>query len=54
MTGLNLDEVYDFKVEKKGSYFYDEKANEIIENKLAIYKERYDKMNNNKALITTI
>jgi len=54
MTGMNLDEVYDFKVEKKGSYFYDEKANEIIENKLAIYKERYDKMNNNKALITTI
>ena len=54
MTGLNLDEVYDFKVEKKGSYFYDEKANKIIENKLTIYKERYDKMNNNKALITTI
>ncbi len=38
MTGLNLDEVYDY------------------ENKdmLKIYKERYNKMNNNKALITTI
>ena len=38
MTGLNLDEVYDY------------------ENKdmLKIYKERYSKMNNNKALITTI
>jgi len=38
LTGLNLDEVYDYENEET----------------LKIYKERYDKMNNNKALITTI
>tara|TARA_R100000654_G_scaffold69774_4_gene99597 strand:- start:1188 stop:1523 length:336 start_codon:yes stop_codon:yes gene_type:complete len=54
LTELNLDECFDFKVEPKGSYFYDEERNKIIENKLAEYKERYNKLSNNKALITTI
>tara|TARA_R100000655_G_scaffold59125_2_gene97577 strand:+ start:2072 stop:2353 length:282 start_codon:yes stop_codon:yes gene_type:complete len=36
MTGLNLDEVYDYTNEEK----------------LKVYKEKYLKMNNNKALIT--
>jgi len=38
LTGLNLDEVYDYENEEM----------------LKVYKEKYDKMNNNKALITTI
>ena len=38
ITGLNLDEVYDYEDEEM----------------LKVYKEKYDKMNNNKALITTI
>tara|TARA_R100000654_G_scaffold63033_1_gene90219 strand:+ start:1230 stop:1514 length:285 start_codon:yes stop_codon:yes gene_type:complete len=38
ITGLNLDEVYDYENEEM----------------LKVYKEKYDKMNNNKALITTI
>ena len=38
LTGLNLDEVYDYEDEEM----------------LKVYKEKYDKMNNNKALITTI
>ena len=54
MTGLNLDEVYDFKIENKGSYFYNEENEKIKKKMLKEYKERYDKMNNNKALITTI
>tara|TARA_R100001224_G_scaffold3632_3_gene2190 strand:+ start:3520 stop:3801 length:282 start_codon:yes stop_codon:yes gene_type:complete len=36
MTGLNLDEVYDYTNEEM----------------LKVYKEKYLKMNNNKALIT--
>jgi len=65
MTGLNLDECYDFKVEPKDSYWYNNlknrfgeneaiKQNEDIEKKLKEYKERYNKLSNNKALITTI
>ena len=38
LTGLNLDEVYDYEDEEM----------------LKVYKEKYNKMNNNKALITTI
>ena len=38
LTGLNLDEVYDYEDEEM----------------LKVYKEKYDKMNNNKALISTI
>jgi hypothetical protein len=38
LTGLNLDEVYDYENEEM----------------LKVYKEKYYKMNNNKALITTI
>tara|TARA_R100001463_G_scaffold132721_1_gene193582 strand:- start:6102 stop:6386 length:285 start_codon:yes stop_codon:yes gene_type:complete len=38
LTGLNLDEVYDYENEEM----------------LKVYKEKYNKMNNNKALITTI
>tara|TARA_R100001463_G_scaffold39868_1_gene85111 strand:+ start:544 stop:879 length:336 start_codon:yes stop_codon:yes gene_type:complete len=54
MTGLNLDECYDFKVEEKDSFFYDLERNKIIEKKLKEYKKRYNKLSNNKALITTI
>jgi len=54
LTGLNLDECYDFEVEKKGSFFYDTERNKIIEEKLTEYKERYNKLSNNAALITTI
>ena len=54
MTDLNLDECYSFKVEKKGSFFYNEKRNKYVKEKLDEYKEQYNKMNNNKALITTI
>ena len=38
MTGLNLDECYNYENEEM----------------IKVYKEKYDKMNNNKALITTI
>ena len=54
LTGLNLDECYTFEVEKKGSFFYNEERNKIIKKKLAEYKEKYNKLSNNKALITTI
>ena len=54
LTGLNLDECYDFKVEEKNSFFYNEENEKIKAKKLAEYKERYNKMNNNKALIITI
>lgn len=38
LTGLNLDEVYDYEDKEM----------------LKVYKKKYNKMNNNKALITTI
>tara|TARA_R100001443_G_C3344950_1_gene175367 strand:+ start:197 stop:484 length:288 start_codon:yes stop_codon:yes gene_type:complete len=38
MTGLNLDECYDYENEEM----------------LKVYKKEYDKLSNNKALITTI
>ena len=38
LTGLNLDEVYDYEDEEM----------------LKVYKKKYDEMNNNKALISTI
>jgi hypothetical protein len=38
MTGLNLDECFDYDNEEM----------------LKVYKKEYDKLNNNKALITTI
>jgi uncharacterized protein (DUF2164 family) len=54
MTGLNLDECHTFEVEKEGSFFYNEERNKIIKKKLQEYKERYNQLSNNKALITTI
>lgn len=54
MTGLNLDECYDFKVEEKGSFFYNEERNKLIKKKLQEYKEVYNELSNNSALITTI
>ena len=65
LTGMNVDECYDYKVEPKGSYWYENfksrfgeqeavKQNEIVENTLKEYKKIYDKKNNNKAFITTI
>ena len=54
MTGLNLDESYDYEVEEEGSFFYNEKENIRIARNLKMYKELYEKQNNNKALITTI
>tara|TARA_R110002051_G_C8404889_1_gene449136 strand:+ start:23 stop:355 length:333 start_codon:yes stop_codon:yes gene_type:complete len=54
LTEMNLDECYDFKVEKKGSFFYDKEQNKIIKKKLTEYEKRYNKLSNNAALITTI
>jgi len=54
LTGLNLDEGFDFKPEPKDSRFYDKDRNEVIKKKLKEYKEIYNKMDNNLALITTI
>tara|TARA_B100000700_G_C14687045_1_gene688072 strand:- start:29 stop:403 length:375 start_codon:yes stop_codon:yes gene_type:complete len=67
LTGLNLDESFEYKTEKKGSYWdgivFSEtrkdrptlkEYNEAVNKNLAIYKEKYNKLNNNKALITTI
>ena len=54
LTGLNLDECYDFKIEPFTSFFYDAERNKIIAKKLTEYKERYNKLSNNAALITTI
>jgi len=54
MTGLNLDECYDFKVEEQSTQFYNKERNEIIKNKLQEYKNIYDVLSNDSALITTI
>ena len=54
LTELNLNECDTFEVEEEGSFFYNEERNKIIKNKLAEYKERYNQLSNNKALITTI
>ena len=65
LTGLNLNEGEDFKVEPKGSEWYERtkrrfgeeeaiKHNKIVKKKLKEYKEIYNKMSNNLALITTI
>tara|TARA_R100000781_G_scaffold93352_1_gene57960 strand:+ start:272 stop:619 length:348 start_codon:yes stop_codon:yes gene_type:complete len=59
MTGLNLDETYDFKVEPKGSWWYNiygkdaDSINKKTQDKLDKYEELYNKQNK-KALITTI
>ena len=67
LTGLNLDESFKYKTEKKGSYWEDivfsetrkdrptlKEYNKAVNKNLAIYKDKYNKLNNNKALITTI
>jgi len=67
LTGLNLDESFEYKTEKKGSYWEDivfsetrkdrptlKEYNEAVNKNLSIYREKYNKLNNNKALITTI
>tara|TARA_Y100001938_G_C7946344_1_gene356962 strand:+ start:355 stop:780 length:426 start_codon:yes stop_codon:yes gene_type:complete len=67
MTGLNLDECHTYEIEKKGSYWEEivfsetrkdkptlKEYNDIVRKNLNMYKELYDKQNNNKALITTI
>lgn len=59
MTEMNVDEVHNYQVEKKGDYYYDlgiitDEDNKVIKKNLAKYKERYNKLSNNKALITTI
>ena len=65
LTGLNLNEWFDFKVEPKGSDWYERtkrrfseeeaiKYNNTVKKKLKEYKERYNKLSNNAALITTI
>jgi hypothetical protein len=66
LTGLNLDEAYNYELEKKGSYWEEivfsetrkdkptlKEYNNTVSKNLKIYKEKYDKLNN-KALITTI
>ena len=54
ITELNLDECYHFKVEKKGTHFYNEKDNVIIKQKLKYYKEVYDANNKEKAIVINI
>jgi len=65
LTSLNLNEVYDFQAEPKGSECYERtkrrygeeeaiKYNNTVKNKLKEYKEKYNKLSNNLALITTI
>ncbi|RAH17327.1 MAG: hypothetical protein CMB58_000455 [Methanobacteriota archaeon] len=67
LTGLNLDESFEYKTEEKGSYWEDivfsetrkdrptlKEYNKAVNKNLAIYREKYNKLNNNKALITTI
>tara|TARA_Y100001963_G_C6779291_1_gene449032 strand:- start:1541 stop:1882 length:342 start_codon:yes stop_codon:yes gene_type:complete len=54
----DIDEVYDYKVERKGSYWYNiyrdpEKTNKEVKQKLKEYKILY-KLNNNKPLILRI
>ena len=58
MTEMNVDEVHNYQVEKKGDYYYDlgiitDEDNKVIKKNLAKYKEQYNKLSN-KALITTI
>ena len=53
ITKLNLDEAYDFCIEKKGSHFYSEKTNKIVAARLKEYKKLY-KANNKKGLIINI
>ena len=54
ITNLNLDECFNFKIEKKGSHFYNEKDNIIIKDRLKYYKEIYDKNNKQKAIVINI
>jgi len=67
LTGLNLDESFEYKTEKKGSYWEDivfsetrkdrptlKEYNKAVNKNLSIYREKHNKLNNNKALITTI
>ena len=54
LTGLNLDECYSFEIEKEGSFFYNKENEKIKKKMLKAYKERYNQLTNNKALITTI
>ena len=67
LTGLNLNESFSYKTEEKGSYWdgivFSEtrkdrptlkEYNAAINKNLAIYRDKYNKLNNNKALITTI
>ena len=53
ITGLNLDESYNYQVEKKGTFFYNAKQNKLIAEKLKRYKELY-KEKENKTLILRI
>ena len=62
-TKLNLDECYEFKIEKKGSYWYDIfkdpiAHNKMVKGKLKDYQELYLKKNNHarkfKALIINL
>ena len=59
MTGLNLNETYDFIVEQKGSWWYNiygkdaDNINKKTQDKLNRYEKLYNKQNK-KALITTI
>ena len=67
LTGLNLNESFSYKTEEKGSYWEGivfsetrkdrptlKEYNAAINKNLAIYRDKYNKLNNNKALITTI
>ena len=66
MTGLNLNECYNYEIEKKGSYWEEivfsetrkdkptlKEYKDIVIKNLKMYKEKYNKLNN-KALMTTI
>ena len=58
ITGLNLDEFFDYKVEPKGSYWQrildiTDKQNDAVKKRLEDYKMAYDS-NNKKVLILNL
>tara|TARA_R110000824_G_scaffold23996_7_gene84896 strand:- start:6847 stop:7194 length:348 start_codon:yes stop_codon:yes gene_type:complete len=53
ISQLNLDEAFDFCVDKKGSHFYNAENNKKVAARLKEYKKIY-KANNKKGLIINI
>ena len=59
ITGLNLDEAFDYKVEAKGSYWHrvldiSEEQNEAVRDQLNEYKKLYDQTNKKVLILNLI